>query len=387
MRTIHLLFLFLLFLIVNIFSQPTSKIYYTQYSLTQMNIYQANLDGSNEIMIPMPIRPKAIAVDWKSVPQKLYVGLIEYTGDSKIIRCDLDGSNQEDVLTNLIGLNALELDLLNRKIYWVQDTYNDDKIFKADMDSLNSSIQQIYSSTTASRDLWGITLDVVSNRIWFTERGGNCYSSYIKRLNTDGGNLTIILNPVCNPHDIEYYNGKIFWGDLDGLEKANTDGTNIETIVSSAKIDGLSIDATNNKVYWVDYSADLVKCVNIDGSNETTISSSHISLSRIDTDYNPAIVNVENKNYTNLSFELDQNFPNPFNPSTTISWQSPVSGWQTIKLFDVMGREIETIIDGYFDAGIHSTLYIANSTLSSGVYFYQLKTKNFGQTMKMILLK
>jgi hypothetical protein len=85
--------------------------------------------------------------------------------------------------------------------------------------------------------------------------------------------------------------------------------------------------------------------------------------------------------------EMMQNYPNPFNPSTTISWQSPVSGWQTIKLFDVLGREIETIVDGYYDAGYHSTLYIANSSLTSGVYFYQLKAGDFIQTKKMLLLK
>uniref|UniRef100_A0A832G270 T9SS type A sorting domain-containing protein n=1 Tax=Ignavibacterium album TaxID=591197 RepID=A0A832G270_9BACT len=72
-------------------------------------------------------------------------------------------------------------------------------------------------------------------------------------------------------------------------------------------------------------------------------------------------------------FKLNQNYPNPFNPSTVISWQSPVSGRNTIKLLDILGREIETIVDDYYEAGYHSTLYIVNSTLPSGVYFYQLR--------------
>ncbi len=86
-------------------------------------------------------------------------------------------------------------------------------------------------------------------------------------------------------------------------------------------------------------------------------------------------------------FILDQNYPNPFNPSTTISWLSPVSGWQTIKLYDALGREIDTILEGYFEAGTHSTLYIINSSLSSGIYFYQLKAGEFIQTKKMILIR
>jgi photosystem II stability/assembly factor-like uncharacterized protein len=96
---------------------------------------------------------------------------------------------------------------------------------------------------------------------------------------------------------------------------------------------------------------------------------------------------VEDIRFTPTNFYLEQNYPNPFNPSTTISWQSPVSGWQTIKVFDVLGREIETIVEGYYDAGNHSTLYIINSTLPSGVYFYQLRAGDFIQTKKMMLLK
>ena len=90
---------------------------------------------------------------------------------------------------------------------------------------------------------------------------------------------------------------------------------------------------------------------------------------------------------TEINFQLYQNYPNPFNPSTTISWQSPISCWQTIKLFDVLGREIETIVEGFFDAGNHSTLYIVHSTLPSSVYFYQLKAGDFIQTKKMLLIK
>ena len=86
-------------------------------------------------------------------------------------------------------------------------------------------------------------------------------------------------------------------------------------------------------------------------------------------------------------FSLYQNYPNPFNPSTKISWQSPVSGWQTIKLYDALGREIDKIVDGFYGVGFHSKLFIVNSKIPSGVYFYQLKAGGFTETKKMILLK
>ena len=86
-------------------------------------------------------------------------------------------------------------------------------------------------------------------------------------------------------------------------------------------------------------------------------------------------------------FILAQNYPNPFNPSTKISWQSPISSWQSIKLYDVLGREIETIAEGFYEAGNHSKSYTANATLTSGIYFYQLKAGNFVQAKKMMLIK
>ena len=87
------------------------------------------------------------------------------------------------------------------------------------------------------------------------------------------------------------------------------------------------------------------------------------------------------------TFSLEQNYPNPFNPSTKISWHSPISGWQSIKLYDVLGREVETIIEGFFEAGVHSKLYTVNSSLTSGVYFYKLQAGSFTETKKMMLMK
>lgn len=390
----QLLYLFFLSLAISglLIAQEASKIYYTRYHEYQKEVYQANLDGSNEIALDMPIRPKSIAVDWLSSPQKLYIGLVPPTGNSKIIRCNIDGSEQEDVITEISKINDIELDLMARKIYWAQNTYNDDKIFKANMDGLNSSVEVIYSASVAGRDLWGLALDVQNQTIWFTERASNYCSSYIKRMSTSGNSLTIIMNPVHNPHDIEYYDGKIYWGDNYGLNKANLDGTDKTVIVEGARIDGLAIDAYNQKVYWVDYSSYYVKYANLDGSGEAVHPNYHSLISMIDTDYNPsAVTNVIECITEPDDFILYDNYPNPFNPSTNISWQSPVGSWQTLKVYDVLGNEITTLVDEYKPAGKYEVEFSIYSdegrNPSSGVYFYQLKAGEFMQTRKMILLK
>jgi len=99
------------------------------------------------------------------------------------------------------------------------------------------------------------------------------------------------------------------------------------------------------------------------------------------------IVGVEDEiNYTPTSYELHQNYPNPFNPSTKISWQSPVGSHQTLKIFDILGNEIATLVNEYKPAGKYEVEFNA-ANLPSGVYFYQLKAGDFISTKKMVLLK
>ncbi|HMU44514.1 MAG TPA: phytase [Ignavibacteriaceae bacterium] len=86
-------------------------------------------------------------------------------------------------------------------------------------------------------------------------------------------------------------------------------------------------------------------------------------------------------------FSLEQNYPNPFNPSTNIQYTISSRQFVTLKIFNSLGEEIETLVNEFQDAGVHSAFYILNSTLPSGVYYYQLKAGSFVETKKMILLR
>ena len=97
-------------------------------------------------------------------------------------------------------------------------------------------------------------------------------------------------------------------------------------------------------------------------------------------------VSVEDETTQPTNFLLSQNFPNPFNPNTKISWQSPVGSWQTVKIYDVLGSEITTLVNEYKPAGRYEAEFIATN-LPSGVYFYQLRVGEFVSTRKMMLLK
>ena len=89
-------------------------------------------------------------------------------------------------------------------------------------------------------------------------------------------------------------------------------------------------------------------------------------------------------------FSLAQNYPNPFNPETTIPFALPVRANVKLSVFDLLGREVATLVNGTMDAGSHAVNWNA-SDLSSGVYFYRLDAQageaSFNSTRKVVLMK
>ena len=104
---------------------------------------------------------------------------------------------------------------------------------------------------------------------------------------------------------------------------------------------------------------------------------------------NWADITTDVKEITDLvpvAFELGQNYPNPFNPSTTIKFSVPEAGLVTLRVFNLLGQEVATLLNSEKTAGVYEATFDA-STLSSGIYFYTLEAKNFSSTKKMVLLK
>ncbi len=85
-------------------------------------------------------------------------------------------------------------------------------------------------------------------------------------------------------------------------------------------------------------------------------------------------------------FALEQNYPNPFNPTTVISYRLSAVSKVSLKVYDILGREIATLVDEEMNAGVHEASFDA-SRLASGIYFYQLKAGDFLATKKLVLLK
>ncbi len=85
-------------------------------------------------------------------------------------------------------------------------------------------------------------------------------------------------------------------------------------------------------------------------------------------------------------YSLGQNYPNPFNPATTISYSIPKNGLITLKVFDILGKEVAELVNEIKEAGNYTVTFNA-SELPSGIYFYTLTSGNFIATKKLIFLK
>jgi hypothetical protein len=114
---------------------------------------------------------------------------------------------------------------------------------------------------------------------------------------------------------------------------------------------------------------------------------SQIAQSAFDSNFAMA-VSVEDQNHLGIpvQFELNQNYPNPFNPATTIKYQIPKMSIVTLKVYDVLGREVASLVYDRLSAGSYSYEWDA-SHLTSGAYLYQLNAGEYVETKKMMLLR
>ncbi len=98
------------------------------------------------------------------------------------------------------------------------------------------------------------------------------------------------------------------------------------------------------------------------------------------------LVNVKSQVNNLKDFNLSQNYPNPFNPTTNISYSIAHSAFVMLKIYDVLGKEVASLVNEEKSPGTHTINFNAQN-LSSGVYYYRIKAGSFSETRKMILLR
>lgn len=144
--------------------------------------------------------------------------------------------------------------------------------------------------------------------------------------------------------------------------------------------------STNNGDNWINISSGLrderVYALTINNKGFVYAGTSGVARSSKST------TSVENENsILPESFLLFQNFPNPFNPSTTISYQLPKSGSVTLKVYDILGNEVAVLVNEERPAGYYEVEFSPLGVLASGIYFYKLVLGDFSATKKLVLMK
>ena len=233
----------------------------------------------------------------------------------------------------------------------------------------------------------------------------------------DKGNTWENLSPLCNVSDVDFWNGEdttIFVTDRFKVMRSTDNGRTWKNVfqTDSLGIQKISFSADGKIFYMVSNSTfynyprsyfsytydygkhwvteqlpvyDIIVGMDLDAENNIYVAYITSGVFKISS----PVVNVDEPKNNNLKydFKLYANYPNPFNPSTIISYQLPDGGFVNLKIFNSIGEEVRTLLDEYQQPGFHSVIYNANTSIPSGVYYYKLNTKNYSATGKMVFTK
>ena len=267
----------------------------------------------------------------------------------------------------------------------------------------NTWIKQISGTTKL---LFGVTFKDINNG-WITGEDGLILRT------TDGGNswsqqISTTSNALFYPYFINFNIG-FCAGSLGTILKTTNGGNTWSTLVSNTGNNiyvvsgvsensiwaigdsGLILHSTNGGLNWFnEYSKTGYDLFGLEVINDTTAFIAGDNGSILVTGYSEYITDIQVDDYIKTeiptNFILYQNYPNPFNPSTKIKFAIAISDHVTMKIFDVLGEEIETLIEEELSPGIYEINWNA-SALPTGVYFYRLQVGSFVQTKKTLVLK
>ena len=183
--------------------------------------------------------------------------------------------------------------------------------------------------------------------------------------------------------------------ELAGFQAAAGDGQVILTWRTAAEINSHSFNIYSNgeRIAAVPAFGDAHDYIYVDRDVTNDVSYSYqlsdVDLSGAET-LHPVVCSVT-PTALPVTYSLSQNYPNPFNPTTEISYGLPVQTYVTLKIYNLLGQEVVTLVDGQRSAGRHTTSWNAldehGAVVASGIYFYRLETTDFSTTRKMVFMK
>ncbi|KAA3597871.1 MAG: T9SS C-terminal target domain-containing protein [Calditrichaeota bacterium] len=375
-----------------------SKIYWVNNG---DKIMRANLDGSNAEDIVTGLSSGVVDINLDIINSKIYWN---DGGTGKIQKANLDGSNVEDVVTGINSTYFMALDPINSKIYWTG--FDAHKIERANLDGSN-----VEDVVTGLDEPFDITLDIANSKIYWTEADNN----KIQRCNFDGTNVEDLVTGLSEP-------GAIVLGVPDIALSVELASFSARQIENSIQLNWSTASETENEgfnIYRKISGSEFVQIASykshreLRGQGNTSVETNYtftdnsklqnnefytyvisdVETNGLETKHeeNSQSVFFEIKTQAVKRFELAQNFPNPFNPSTTISYQLAKDTRVSLKIYNEKGEFVKELTNGFQHEGSHNAAWDGTDengkSVSSGTYFYKLQAGTFTQTNKMILLK
>ncbi len=317
------------------------------------------------------------------------------------------------------SFQGVAVDTVNGKVYWTTSSIAQGcSIRRANLDGSGEDSLISYPAN-GPENLRGIALDLVHHTMYWTDFG----AGIVRRATLDGANPQDVVAGLDGPLGIavDVPGGKIYWCEANAhaIRSATLDGASVTTLVSGIfSPQYLAIDPGDSLMYWTELAGNghgKIRRSNLDGSEPVTMlgnqsADSVLYPSGIAFLGAGAATGIQSASVP-LQFSLEQNYPNPINPTTTlqfvvggvvapsgafrsgvegpatvISGQWPVVSVVRIGVYDILGREVAAVADGLFPAGKYSFTF-DGSKLASGVYFYRLNAGNFSAVRKMTLVK
>ncbi|RJQ65076.1 MAG: T9SS C-terminal target domain-containing protein [Stygiobacter sp.] len=366
------------------FDGKTWNIYNKANGLISNSITSISIDVNNNVWIIDSCISKYDGNRWHHYNDKIYGNI---PAVSKHLVIDSNGNkwliNNFYSLVKFDGNGFTEKAKLNSEILSLYSV--DNQIWFNTQSQVYSYENNILKNWGWDRDNnWGI------DKLYIDKKNNKLIASSIYRVIGDSWNFYYNLHRLVDSSNYEIIGQRENYGLLTALAFEDTTNwygiyyyglvkamapSGSQVIGNFSFVNDILIDKYSNK--WINYGGGIA----VYNENGVILTDVKNSLSSFPND-----------------FVLSQNFPNPFNPETTISYTIPVETRHAstlqhviLKVYDLLGREVATLVDEYKQAGAYKVTFNVKTpymaSLPSGVYFYQLRSGNFFETKKMLLLK
>lgn len=410
-------------------------------------IFQANLDGTEAAIVYEEQNTSFHSIHIDVENEEFYVSTTEKVGPIQIRKMKLQGNQLQQVESIYDALNTgttspdnIDIDTQNNVLYWINDGSNSPAAnaagagFFIQRKGLNSTVPLEFLISYTNEEIHDLSIDESNGRLFYSY-GGSTNTGQIIATDLDGQNPDILVNAptpgavIQSIHHSEdanalFYTVQQFNPSSADIHRLNLDDETTEKLsnVGNKFVTQLNYSDQNNHLYFMAsdevYSFDIsnnnvtkldkfnhpssmyvlndqlywtnpngIFAADLDGENSNQIISSTNTNSYFVATSNDPTVSIQNpRNDIPSTIQLDQNYPNPFNPTTTIGFTLPKQSMVSLKLYNLVGREVKTIYEGRKGSGYHSIKFNAKA-LPSGVYIYLLKAGNVSYTQKMTLIK